>query len=54
MHVRAAITNGLTPAEIGEVILHTAVYAGVPAANAAFRIANEVLAELGFEEAQPR
>jgi alkylhydroperoxidase/carboxymuconolactone decarboxylase family protein YurZ len=43
MHVRAAVRNGLTPEEIGEVILHTAVYAGVPAANAAFAIANEVL-----------
>jgi 4-carboxymuconolactone decarboxylase len=45
MHVRAALRNGLTPEEIGEVILHTAVYAGVPAANAAFAIANEVLDE---------
>jgi 4-carboxymuconolactone decarboxylase len=54
MHVRAAITNGLTPDEIAEVILHTAVYAGVPAANAAFKIANETLRELGLPEAQPR
>ena len=54
MHVRAAITNGLTPQEIGEVILHTAVYAGVPAANAAFKIANDTLRELGVAEAQPR
>jgi 4-carboxymuconolactone decarboxylase len=45
MHVRAARRNGLTPEEISEVILHTAVYAGVPAANSAFAIANEVLAE---------
>ena len=45
MHVRAARTNGLTPEEIGEVLLHTAVYAGVPAANAAFAIAQKVLAE---------
>jgi len=45
MHVRAALRNGLTPEEIGEVMLHTAVYAGVPAANAAFAIANEVLDE---------
>src|SRR3954451_22780406 len=45
MHVRAARTNGLTPEEIGEVLLHTAVYAGVPAANAAFAIAQRVLAE---------
>ena len=45
MHVRAARNNGVTPEEIGEVLLHTAVYAGVPAANAAFAIAQEVLAE---------
>ena len=45
MHVRAARTNGLTPQEISEVLLHTAVYAGVPAANAAFAIAQRVLAE---------
>jgi 4-carboxymuconolactone decarboxylase len=45
LHVRAARRNGLTPAEIGEVLLHTAVYAGVPAANAAFAIAQKVLEE---------
>jgi 4-carboxymuconolactone decarboxylase len=45
MHVRAARRNGLTPEEIAEVILHTALYAGLPAANGAFAIANEVLAE---------
>ena len=44
MHVRAARTNGLTPEEIGEVLLHTAVYAGVPAANAAYAIAQRELA----------
>ena len=54
MHVRAAITNGLTPAEITEVLLHTAVYAGVPAANAAFAIAQRTLAEMEVAEAQPR
>jgi 4-carboxymuconolactone decarboxylase len=45
MHVRAARTNGLTHEEISEVLLHTAVYAGVPAANAAYAIAQRVLAE---------
>jgi 4-carboxymuconolactone decarboxylase len=45
MHVRAARTNGLTADEISEVLLHTAVYAGVPAANAAFAIAQRVLDE---------
>ena len=44
MHVRAALRNGLSPAEIGEVFIHTAIYAGVPAANSAFAIANEVIA----------
>jgi 4-carboxymuconolactone decarboxylase len=46
MHVRAAIRNGLTPDEIGEVLLHAAVYAGVPAANSAFAVAQKTLAEL--------
>jgi 4-carboxymuconolactone decarboxylase len=45
LHVRAARRNGLTPGEIGEVLLHTAVYAGVPAANAALAVAQRVLAE---------
>lgn len=44
-HVRAARTNGLSEAEIGEVLLHTAVYAGVPAARTALAIAQRVLAE---------
>jgi 3-oxoadipate enol-lactonase/4-carboxymuconolactone decarboxylase len=45
LHVRAARRNGLTPDEIGEVLLHTAVYAGVPASNTALAIAQRVLAE---------
>jgi len=44
LHVRAARRNGLTPEEIGEVLLHTAVYAGLPAANAALAIAQRELA----------
>jgi 4-carboxymuconolactone decarboxylase len=47
MHVRAALRNGLSQAEISEVLLHTAVYAGAPAANAAFAIAQGVLNEIG-------
>ena len=43
MHVRAAIRNGLTPEEILEVLIHTAVYAGVPAANSAVKLAQETL-----------
>jgi 4-carboxymuconolactone decarboxylase len=45
MHIRAARRNGLTPEEIAEVLLHTAVYAGVPAANSGFKIAQQVLAD---------
>jgi len=45
MHLRAAVRNGLTIDEIREVILQSAVYSGVPAANTAFRIATEVFAE---------
>jgi len=45
VHVRAAVRNGLTEAEIAEVLLHTAVYAGVPAANSAFAIAQDVLGD---------
>jgi 3-oxoadipate enol-lactonase/4-carboxymuconolactone decarboxylase len=44
LHLRAAITNGVTPDEIKEVLLQTAVYCGLPAANVAFRVASEVLA----------
>ena len=49
MHVRAALRNGLTPDEIGEVILQSAVYCGVPAANAAFARASEVLEQVDGE-----
>jgi 4-carboxymuconolactone decarboxylase len=47
LHVRAARRNGLTVDEIGEVLLHSAVYAGVPAANRAFAVAQRVLADEG-------
>ena len=47
LHVRAALRNGLTRDEIGEVILQSAVYCGVPAANRAFAIAQGVLNEDG-------
>jgi 3-oxoadipate enol-lactonase/4-carboxymuconolactone decarboxylase len=43
MHVRAALRNGLSADEIGEVLLHTALYAGLPRANRAFAIASELL-----------
>jgi len=45
MHVRAALRNGMTSDEIKEVLLQSAIYCGVPAANRAFAIAQEVLAE---------
>jgi 4-carboxymuconolactone decarboxylase len=47
MHVRAALGNGLTAEEITEILIHTAIYAGVPASNAAFAIARKVLEEEG-------
>jgi 4-carboxymuconolactone decarboxylase len=47
MHVRAALNNGLSEEEIKEVILHTALYAGLPRANAAFAIVQKVLAGEG-------
>jgi len=50
LHVRAAVRNGLTPQEIGEVFLQSAVYCGVPAANSAFAVARRVLSETGEEE----
>jgi 3-oxoadipate enol-lactonase/4-carboxymuconolactone decarboxylase len=48
MHLRAALRNGLTPEEIREVILQSALYAGLPAANTAFRVASGVLREEGL------
>jgi len=46
MHVRAALRVGLTPDEIKEVLLHSAIYCGVPAANGAFAAAQRVLDEV--------
>ena len=46
MHVRGAFNNGVTRDEIKEVLLQTAVYCGVPAANTAFHIAAEVFSEM--------
>lgn len=50
MHVRAARRNGLTVAEIQEVILQSAIYLGVPSANHAFAIAQEQIARFEQEE----
>jgi len=46
MHLRAALRIGLTPDEIKEVLLHSAVYCGVPAAHGAFAVAQRVLGEV--------
>lgn len=46
MHVQASLTNGVTAEELTEVLLQVAVYAGVPAANRAFAVAQRVLADL--------
>lgn len=50
MHVRAALRNGLTAEEIREVLLHTAVYAGVPQSNTALALAQKVLEDEGVLE----
>ena len=47
LHLRGALNNGVTVEEIKEVLLHSAVYAGVPAANTAFQIATEILTKEG-------
>jgi 4-carboxymuconolactone decarboxylase len=46
MHVKAALTNGVTRDEIREIFLQVAIYAGVPAAVDSFRIAREAFTEL--------
>ena len=46
LHVRAAFNNGVTREEIKEVLLQTAIYCGVPAANTAFHLAEEVFAQM--------
>ena len=45
MHIRAALQNGLTREEVGEVLLQSAIYCGVPAANGAFAILRDVMSE---------
>jgi 4-carboxymuconolactone decarboxylase len=47
LHIRATANTGATPEEIKEALFHVAVYAGVPAANTAFRVANQTLREMG-------
>ena len=47
LHVRAAFNNGVTREQIREVLLQCAIYCGVPAANSAFHMAEEVFAQMG-------
>jgi len=47
IHVRGALNNGLTKEQISEVLLHTTIYCGVPAALDSFRVASKVIAEHG-------
>lgn len=49
MHVRATKNTGATPEEVTEALLHVAIYAGVPAANHAIRVARAAYAEIGIE-----
>lgn len=51
LHMRAALEGGIAPDDIKELLLQTAIYAGVPAANTGFHIAREVMKELGIEPA---
>ena len=46
MHVRAAIRNGVTREQIQELLLHSSIYCGVPAANEAFHVAQQVFTEM--------
>ena len=49
VHVKGAITNGVTVSEIQEVLLQTAIYVGVPASLESFRVAEKTLVELGID-----
>jgi len=49
MHLRACFNNGVTKDELKELILHSSLYAGLPAANAAMHMAEEVFKELGID-----
>lgn len=50
IHGRGALHNGLTREQISEVFLHAAIYAGVPAANTAFAVAQDFFASLGDDQ----
>jgi 4-carboxymuconolactone decarboxylase len=50
VHIRGALNNGVTADEIAEILLHTAVYAGVPIASEGFRRADQVIAQVAAEK----
>jgi 4-carboxymuconolactone decarboxylase len=52
MHIRATARTGATEADVREALMHVAIYAGVPTANSAFRIAKQVYAEMEAEKAR--
>lgn len=54
MHVRASANTGATPEDIKEALLHVAVYAGVPAANQAFKVAGQTLDAMAAEKKKER
>ena len=49
MHVRATVNTGACPDDVREALMHVAIYAGVPAANQALKVAREAFAEVGIE-----
>jgi 4-carboxymuconolactone decarboxylase len=54
MHIRAAGNNGVTREQIRELLLHSAIYCGVPAANSAFHFAEEVFTEADLAKSPGR
>jgi 3-oxoadipate enol-lactonase / 4-carboxymuconolactone decarboxylase len=54
LHIRPALANGIDRDELQALLLHTAIYAGVPAANGAFRWVRDTLGEEGSSEPGPR
>ena len=53
MHVRASVNTGASPEDIMEALLHVAIYAGVPAANSAIKVAKAELQKMGVVSDQP-
>jgi alkylhydroperoxidase/carboxymuconolactone decarboxylase family protein YurZ len=53
MHIRATANTGASPQDVKEVLLMTAIYAGVPAANAAIVVAKRTFSEMGVDLGEP-